>query len=52
MKLVVHDSTIARDFISNLELYEQTLREVVNTFSNQELVEEARGFLSYLTDEQ
>ena len=53
MKFVVHDSTIARDFISNLELYEQTLREVVNTFSKfQDLVEEARGFLSYLTDEQ
>jgi len=52
MKFVVHDSTIAHDFISNLELYKQTLREVVNTFSNQDLVEEARGFLSYLTDEQ
>ena len=52
MKFVAHDATIARDFISNLELYEQTLREVVNTFSNQELVEEARGFLSSLADEQ
>ena len=51
MKFVAHDSTIAHDFIRNRVLYTRALRVIVNTHTNKDLVEEARGFIVQLTDE-
>ena len=51
MKFVAHKSTIANDFVHNRALYTRALQVKVNTHSNKDLVEEARGLIVQLMDE-
>lgn len=51
MKFVAHDSTIAHDFVSNFNLFVDTLVHIIGVSPNGDTVEKARGFLKLVKDE-
>ena len=52
MKFVAHDVTIAHDFMSNFNLFVETLVHVIDHSDKDDMVAKARGHLKLLQDEE
>ena len=52
MKFVAHDVTIAHDFLSNFNLFVETLVHVINHSDKSDLVSKARGYLKLLQSKE